>query len=121
MPVTIGTLFGSLHADWKDEVLEDVGKQAAELYNTYRLTLKEGVSLRKLPADQRLEAYAMREPERWAELQGMFPQEYERQMRDWERLNTTRQRRQNDITKSPVVKELQRNSNVPLPAMPGVM
>lgn len=67
----------------KEQVLEDVSKEAAARFNSYREQVKDAAALRTLPARERLSMYEARAPEIWARLQSLFPYEYRDQMQDW--------------------------------------
>ena len=86
--LSTGAIFGDLTQDQKEEVLAEVGKEAALLFKEYVKAAKEGVGLRSLTGQKLLQHYQQRTPEVWEYLSTHFPQEYERQIKEWERLET---------------------------------
>lgn len=85
---TAGTFWGMLTQSQKDEVLEMVAEEAAILLDVYIEAIIEGSGLPELEGMDRLEAYRQREGQIWARLQAEFPKDYERQMKDWGKLES---------------------------------
>lgn len=88
MPATAGTLWGILTQAQKEEVLDQLSDEMVARYNIYVEAIVEGAGLPELEGLDALEAYRAREPQVWARLQKEFPDDYERDMKDWGRLES---------------------------------
>ena len=91
--VTLATIFGDLEPGAQDEVMERMNEQASARMEAYIKAAKRATGMRDLTGAEKLEAYRRREPELWAKLQSQFPQEYDKQMKDWGRMETGDSRR----------------------------
>ena len=88
MPTSPGVFFGLLEQKQKEQVLQSVAKEAAARFEIYMKAIRTSSGLRELTGQQRLEAYRLRLPDMWGRLQARFPNEYDRQLQDWRRLET---------------------------------
>lgn len=78
-----GGVFARLEPEQKDRVLKMVGQKAKDKFSTYRHTLKEAFDFRSLDSQGRLAIYRARTIEDWNAKQEMFPDEYNKQIRDY--------------------------------------
>ena len=81
--VTMGVLFGELTQDQKEEVLTRVAEMAATRFEAYVDSIEDGVGLRSLAGQDKLEAFRARASEIWATLNKEMPLEYEKRMKEW--------------------------------------
>lgn len=84
--------FGLLTPDQKEQVLKNVSKEASKRFEVYRAALLKATGLKEPRGEDRLDAYRKRPAEVWQALQESFPNEVDRQLKDWQRLERRQQR-----------------------------
>lgn len=92
--VTLGVLFGELTQDQKEDVLMAVAEQASIRFDAYVDAVVDGVGLRELRGQDKLEAFRQRASEIWARIQTELPAEYDKRMKEWQSLETRALNRQ---------------------------
>ncbi len=112
--------FGLLTQDQKEEVLKNVGKEAAATFKTYKDTIHKSVGLRTPMASARLDAYRKRHPNDWTQLSQQFPQTYNKQMVDWGKLEQAESKKQAARIEKPELGSIgvQAGYGAPMPSMP---
>jgi hypothetical protein len=88
-----GALFGELSKKQKDEVIKEVGKEAAARFKTYLSALKGSMDFKLPTSDRKLMFYRTRMPEVWAQIQNVNDDLYKKQMKEWQDLEVRNQRR----------------------------
>lgn len=78
--------FNALTQERKKEVLEQYADEATAKFWWYVQGLEEGLGLESVRGVKKLELYRQRLPETWASISDLDPSLYEKQMKEWHKL-----------------------------------
>lgn len=93
---TYAAAWADLEPKAREEVLEEVAKEAEIRFDNYYNALLESIGLKELKGDELLQHFNDRSPEQWAMLQMQFPFDYAEQVKRWGILINDKMRKVNE-------------------------
>ena len=108
------TFWATLTQQQKERVMEDAVSELSSRFGWYMDGLLEALGLPELKGAERLKAYQDRTPEAWEALRMAFPQDYDKQFKEWGDMEAR------EMTRAPKPREpyAPQELEVPLPNIP---